>query len=196
MALTEKEDLELLKNASMQSFDVLYHRYSGKLYNFAMKLSKGDSYIAEELVQRTFIKVWEARENVNPEKSFISYLCTIAKNMLLNEYEHQTVQFIYEQYVKTNMFDVDSSTEKEVEKKLLEEYIDKLADKLPPKRRKIFILSRKEGFSNKMIAKHLNISESTIETQLSKALSFMKSQLRNHYDNILLILLILYFDSK
>lgn len=191
MALTEKEELELLRNASKQSFEVLYQRYSGKLYNFVMKVSKGDTYIAEELVQRTFIKVWETREYVNPDKSFISYLCTIAKNMLLNEYEHQTIQFVYEEYVKVKAAVNDDSTEKEVDKNLLEEYIDKLADKLPPKRREIFILSRKEGLTNKLIAKQLNISESTIETQLSKALSFMKSQLQNHYDHILLILFVL-----
>jgi len=95
MPLSEKEELELLKKGSSPSFESLYHRYSGKLYNFVMKVSKGDSYIAEELVQRTFIKVWETKEYVNPDKSFISYLCTIAKNMLLNEYEHQTIQFIY-----------------------------------------------------------------------------------------------------
>src|ERR1035437_1776513 len=124
MALTEKEELELLRNASVQCFESLYHRYSGKLYNFVMKVSKGDSYIAEELVQRTFIKVWETKEYVNPDKSFISYLCTIAKNMLLNEYEHQTVQYIYHAYVKLNLMDIDSSTEKEVDKDLLEEYID------------------------------------------------------------------------
>ena len=190
MALTEKEELELLRNASKKSFDILYHRYSGKLYNFVMKVSKGDSYIAEELVQRTFIKVWETRDYINPEKSFISYLCTIAKNMLLNEYEHQTIQFIYEQYVKVKESDNDNSTENEVDKKLLEDYIDKLADELPPKRKEIFILSRKEGLSNKMIAKQLNISESTIETQLSKALEFMKSQIHNHYDYILVLLFI------
>jgi len=190
MALAEKEELELLRNASKKSFDILYHRYSGKLYNFVMKVSKGDSYIAEELVQRTFIKVWETRDYINPEKSFISYLCTIAKNMLLNEYEHQTIQFIYEQYVKVKESDNDNSTENEVDKKLLEDYIDKLADELPPKRKEIFILSRKEGLSNKMIAKQLNISESTIETQLSKALEFMKSQIHNHYDYILVLLFI------
>lgn len=191
MALSEKEELELLKNASKQSFEALYHRYSGKLYNFVMKVSKGDNYMAEELVQRTFIKVWGNRESVNSEKSFISYLCTIAKNMLLNEYEHQTIQFIYEEYIKVKSADNENCTEKEVDKKLLEEYIDKLADKLPPKRKEIFILSRKEGFSNKEIAKQLNISESTIETQLSKALSFMKSQLKQHYDHILVILITL-----
>ena len=191
MALSEKDELELLRTASKQSFEVLYHRYSGKLYNFVMKVSKGDSYIAEELVQRTFIKVWETREYVNPDKSFISYLCTIAKNMLLNEYEHQTIQFIYEEYIKVKTNENDDSTEKEVDKNLLEEYIDKLAEKLPPKRKEIFILSRKEGLSNKEIAKQLNISESTIETQLTKALSFMKSQLKQHYDRILVILILL-----
>ncbi len=110
MTLTEKEELDLLKNGSSPCFEALYHRYSGKLYNFLKKVSKGDSFMAEELVQRTFIKVWETRANINPDKSFISYLCTIAKNMLLNEYEHQTVQYIYSEYVKVYMADVDSST--------------------------------------------------------------------------------------
>jgi len=189
MVLTEKEELELLRNASRQSFEILYHRYSGKLYNFMMKVSKGDSYTSEELVQQTFIRVWENRENVNPEKSFISYLCTIAKNMLLNRYEHQTIQFIYEEYIKAKVIDNKNITEEEVNRKLLEEYLDKLTDKLPPKRKEIFVLSRKEGLTNKQIAQKLNISESTIETQLSKALSFMKGQLKQHYDHVLVILI-------
>ena len=156
-----------------------------------MKVSKGDSYTAEELVQQTFIRVWENRENVNPEKSFISYLCTIAKNMLLNRYEHQTIQFIYEEYIKAKSIDNKNITEEEVDRKLLEEYIEELTDKLPPKRKEIFVLSRKEGLTNKQIAQKLNISESTIETQLSKALSFMKGQLKQHYDHILIILITL-----
>jgi len=191
MATTEKTELELLRNASMQSFDALYKRYSGKLYNFVMRVSKGNSYISEEIVQRTFIKVWETKEQINPDKLFISYLCTIAKNMLLNEYEHQTVEYIYQEYVKLNMLDIDSSTEKEVDKDLLEEYIDKLTDNLPPRCREIFILSRKKGLSNKKISEQLRISESTIETQLSKALSFMKSNLQKHYEYILLIIITL-----
>ncbi len=192
MHISENEELKLLRNASMQSFENLYHRYSGKLYNFVMKVSKGDSYIAEELVQRTFIKVWENRTHIDPDKSFISYLCTIAKNMLLNEYEHQTVQFIYQEYVKANVIDEDRSTEKEVEKNLLEEYIDKLAEELPPRRREIFILSKKDGLSNKEIAQQLQIAESTIETQLSKAFAFMRSQIQKHYKLGLIILFSLY----
>jgi len=146
MALSEKEELELLKKGSSPSFESIYHRYSGKLYNFVMKVSKGDTYIAEELVQRTFIKVWETRKYVNPDKSFISYLCTIAKNMLLNEYEHQTVQYIYKEYVKVNMADVDISTENEVDKNLLEKYIDKLADLTSQTKRNFYFKSKRRTF--------------------------------------------------
>ena len=189
MVSSEKEELELLMVDSKDSFLSLYERYSGKLYNFVMKVSRGDSFVAEELVQRTFIKVWETRHYINPEKSFISYLCTIAKNMLLNEYEHQTIQYIYQEYVKAKKLDFDNSTEDEVDKNLLSEYIDELTEKLPPKRREIFVLSRKEGLSNKKIAEKLQISESTIETQLSKALSYMKTQINKNYEYILVVLI-------
>ena len=193
---SEYDDLTGLRNASMPAFENLYRRYSGKLYNFILKLSGGDRYVAEELVQRTFIKVWETRERVLPEHSFIAYLCTISKNMLMNEYEHQAVKFIYEEYIKQNLMQEDSSTEKMVEKNLLEQYIDQLAEQLPPRRKEIFILSRKWGLSNKEIAQQLQITESTIETQLSKALAFMKSRLQENYDFIFLLLFTLLMQGE
>lgn len=193
---SEYDDLVSLRNASIPAFENLYRRYSGKLYNFILKLSGGDRYVAEELVQRTFIKVWETRERIQPDQSFISYLCTISRNMLLNEYEHQTVKFIYEEYIKLNLLQEDSSTEKQVDKNLLEQYIDRLTEQLPPRRKEIFILSRKWGLSNKEIAQQLQITESTIETQLSKALAFMKNQLRENYDFIFLLLITLLMQGE
>lgn len=192
MLISEKEELEQLKSDSMQSFEKLYFRYSAKLYNFVLKLSKGDTFMAEELVQRTFIKVWENRSQINPEKAFLSYVFTIAKNMLLNEYQHQTIEFIYREYIKENFAATIDNIELEVNRNLLDEYIEKLTEKLPEKRREIFILSRRKGLSNKEIAKQLNISESTIETQLSKALAFLKNELRMHYEFILLIIISIY----
>lgn len=192
MLISEKEELEQLKSDSMLSFEKLYFRYSAKLYNFVLKLSKGNTFMAEELVQRTFIKVWENRSQINPDKAFLSYVFTIAKNMLLNEYQHQTIEFIYREYIKENYAASIDDIELEVNKNLLDEYIDKLTQKLPEKRREIFILSRRKGLSNKEIAKQLNISESTIETQLSKALTFLKNELYMHYELILLILISMY----
>lgn len=191
MIVDDKYDIELLRRGSSDAFERLFHEYGGKLYNFLMKLSSGDTYLAEEIVQRTFIKIWDTHSQINPDKSFISYLCTIAKNMLLNEYEHQVVEYVYKEYI-SKYFSMEErvTPENELSKNLLEEYIDKLTEQLPPARREVFILSRKEMLSNKEIAEKLNITESTIQTQLSKALSFMKEQLALYYKEILLLIFV------
>ena len=64
-----------------------------------MRISGGDSYWAEGIVQRTFVRLWEIHDQVSPDKSLISYLCTIAKNLLMNVYQRQTVEYIYAEYV-------------------------------------------------------------------------------------------------
>ena len=56
----EKHLLIDLKGGSFQAFERLYNMYSGKLYNFIMRLSSGNQYMAEEVVQATFIRIWEA----------------------------------------------------------------------------------------------------------------------------------------
>lgn len=186
----EKDILLKLQNGSSEAFEELFHMYGGKLYNFILKLSSGDTYLAEEMVQRTFIKIWETHSAINPDKSFISYLCTIGKNMLVNEYEHQSVEYIYREYILKLYSHGENDTEKEVNKNLLEELVDSLIEKLPPARKRIFVLSRKEMLSNKEIAEKLQISISTVQTQLMKAVSFMKEHLAKYYDHILLIILV------
>lgn len=186
--MSEKEKLYLLSRGSNEAFEHMYYLYSGKLYNFILKLTQGNTHVAEELVQRTFIKIWEQQTKIDPERSFLSYLCTIAKNLLLNDYEHEGVRYIYTEYVKNNADMLyDNVTEKEIDRKLLEDFIDKLTEELPPKRKEIFILSRKYGYSNKTIARQLQISESTIETQLAKSLAYMREKLKYYIIYILFL---------
>lgn len=65
----EKHLLIDLKGGSFQAFERLYNMYSGKLYNFIMRLSSGNQYMAEEVVQATFIRIWEVHEKVDPASS-------------------------------------------------------------------------------------------------------------------------------
>ncbi|MBP8727818.1 MAG: sigma-70 family RNA polymerase sigma factor, partial [Bacteroides sp.] len=101
----EKRLLAELGAGSFQAFEKLYHRYSGKLYNFIMRISAGNRYMAEEVVQSTFIRIWEVRGTVDPESSFISFLCTIAKNLLMNMYQRQMVEFVYNEYLMKSGID-------------------------------------------------------------------------------------------
>ena len=187
-SINEKRLLTELKNGSFQAFERLYNMYSGKLYNFIMRISSGNQYMAEEVVQSAFIRVWEVRERVEPESSFISFLCTIAKNLLMNMYQRQTVEYVYNEYLKNTGVDRDSQTEESIDLRFLNEYIDSLAEELPAQRKKIFILSKRQNYTNKEIAEMMGISESTVATQLSLAVNFMREQLMKHYDKIVALL--------
>ena len=187
-SINEKRLLTELKNGSFHAFERLYNMYSGKLYNFIMRISSGNQYMAEEVVQSAFIRVWEVRERVEPESSFISFLCTIAKNLLMNMYQRQTVEYVYNEYLKNTGVDRDSQTEESIDLRFLNEYIDSLAEELPAQRKKIFILSKRQNYTNKEIAEMMGISESTVATQLSLAVKFMREQLMKHYDKIVAIL--------
>lgn len=187
-SINEKRLLTELKNGSFHAFERLYNMYSGKLYNFIMRISSGNQYMAEEVVQSAFIRVWEVRERVEPESSFISFLCTIAKNLLMNMYQRQTVEYVYNEYLKNTGVDRDSQTEESIDLRFLNEYIDSLAEELPTQRKKIFILSKRQNYTNKEIAEMMGISESTVATQLSLAVKFMREQLMKHYDKIVALL--------
>lgn len=184
----EKHLLIDLKGGSFQAFERLYNMYSGKLYNFIMRLSSGNQYMAEEVVQQTFIRLWEVREKVDPTENIVSYLCTIARNLSMNMYQHQTVEYIYTEYLLKSNPDRDNQTEESTDLRFLNDYIDSLAEELPPSRKKIFLLSKRQGYTNKEIAEKMGVSESTVATQLSLAVKFMRVQFAKHYDKLILVL--------
>ena len=130
----------------------------------------------------------EVREKVDPTENFVSYLCTIARNLSMNMYQHQTVEYIYTEYLLKSNPDRDHQTEESTDLRFLNDYIDSLAEELPPSRKKIFLLSKRQGYTNKEIAEKMGISESTVATQLSLAVKFMREQFAKHYDKLILVL--------
>ena len=176
----EKHLLIDLKGGSFQAFERLYNMYSGKLYNFIMRLSSGNQYMAEEVVQATFIRIWEVHEKVDPASSFISFLCTIAKNLLMNMYQRQTVEYVYNEYLMKSSVDRDSQTEENIDLRFLNEYIDSLAEELPAQRKKIFILSKKQNYTNKEIAEELQLTVKGVEYHITKALKPLRENLKDY----------------
>lgn len=191
--MDESEEIllvRLLAEGSEQAFSLLYNRYAGKLYNFLLKLSDGNQYLSEEIVQRVFIKVWEMRLSIQPDKTFVSFLYTIAKNMLYNEYEHLLVEFVYKEYCSRQEW-TDNSTDRDVELRSLDAFIHNTIERLPPARREIVRLYHEEQLSIKEICKRLHLAESTVHNQLRSATKTIKEELlRHHVEWILLILLI------
>lgn len=187
MAESEVNDLRALKRGSAEAFERLYDRYAGKVYNFVLGLSGGDSYMAGEMVQTTFIRLWETRDRIDTDKSLISYLTTIAKNSLFNHYKRQTVEYLYRETMLRDEVMHDAATEEEIEMISLQRSLYEMIDRLPPGRKRIFLMSRKEELTTREIAEKLGVSVSTVETQLSLAVKFLRTELGKHRDKLLLL---------
>ena len=182
--------IQPLKNGSVKAFDALYQLYSARLYNFVLKISKGDTYMAEEIVQRVFIKIWEERSLLDTQKSFNAFICTIAKNMLMNEYKHQMVEFVYQDYILQINKDESSDGVDKIEYVFLEKYLNTLIEQLTPARREVYIMNRIDKLTVKEIAQRSGKSEKTIEKQLSEANEFIRRQFSKHYDKLFSLLII------
>lgn len=172
--------LEKLQRGDVACFSALYDKYSGKIYNYILKISGGDFYLAEEIVQNVFVKIWEVRMQIRLGGSFNALIYTMARNMFLNVVKSRIQESLYIEAQMDRDIALDSSVEKEVEFRMLEEQVAKLMEQLPPARRQIYTLSRVKHLSNKEIAAMLHLSENTVESQLNKAVRYIRKNLLSY----------------
>ena len=173
--MEERELILLLKQGSKDAFTALYKQYWKQVYNFSrLYLTSADA--AEEVVQEVFIKIWETREFLREDDHFKGLLFIITRNLIFNRHRKNMNEDFYKVTVLAAL-EEPYDVEEEIDAHNLQEYIDRLIDELPPRRREIFNLSRKEQKSYKEIAILLNISEKTVENQISETLKYLKKNI-------------------
>lgn len=165
----------LLKQSNKDAFTTLYKKYWRQVYNFS-KLYLTSKEAAEEVVQEVFIKIWESRDFIRENDNFKGLLFIITRNLIFNHHRKNVNEDFYKMTVLTAV-EASYNIEDEIETKNLGEYIDMLISELPPRRQEIFNLSRKENKTYKEIAIILNISEKTVENQISEALKFLRKNI-------------------
>ena len=171
----EKELIIRLKQGSKEAFTTLYKQYWKQVYDFSCLYLTSVS-AAEEVVQEVFIKVWESREFLREDDNFKGLLFIITRNMIFNQHRKKLNEDFYRVTVLAAM-EKSYDIEDEIETNNLLEYIDLLIEELPPRRREIFNLSRKETKRYQEIALLFNISEKTLENQIHEALKFLKKNI-------------------
>ncbi len=181
-------DIELvtsLQADNIEAFDLIYERYSKRLYSFGLKYLKSNAE-AEELVQSVFLKVWENRKILKKELSFKSYLFTIAYNDICKFFRklHYQNQFIDE--VQYENAQASSYAEESIDFKSVLGRVEKMIDTLPERQKIIFRKSRIEGLSTKEIAEELKLAPGTIDNYISEALKGLRDKIQK--EDILLVL--------
>ena len=167
-----------LKAGDESSFNQLFNDYYILLTVFARKYVN-DLEEAKEIVQDFFVHLFEIRNSLTITTSLESYLYQSVRNRCLNHINQFKVHEKHYENLKREEIS-DTNLEDKILETELEHKIFQIVTGLPGQCQKIFKMSRVDGKQNREIAKMLNISIRTVETQISKALKILRHNLRNY----------------
>ncbi|WP_299286024.1 RNA polymerase sigma-70 factor [uncultured Mucilaginibacter sp.] len=183
-------DILSLMAGDEPAFAAVYKWYAEKVYRLAFRFLKNQAQ-SEEIVQETFIKLWLTKGQLKPQGNLWLYLFVIAKRLSINTLrQHNQSAHTFEQ-LADRMAEIQNVTEEQVIAHDLEQFTEKILQKLPKQQQQVFKMSRREGLTHKEIAERLHISPNTVKNHMVEALKTLKSYLR-YADFICLIFLHLY----
>lgn len=164
-------DIENLRKGIEEAFESVFNHFHQKLYFFFLKHTE-NRHLAEELVQVTFVKLWQHREKLSYEHTLSEQVFRIAKTSMIDAFrktrsEQKALQQVMQEQEDHQVMHTDHTID-------LADQLQKGIHAMPPVQQKVFLLSRYEGLSNKEIANHLSISPKTVERHITKALRLLR----------------------
>ena len=166
-----------LKDGDEICFKQVFDQYHQKLYFFILYKTKSE-YIAEEVVQMAFTKLWQCRQTLHEEYTISTQLFRIATTILidfLRKYNNKEAITS-----RLDVLDIEKgvdSTNEKVSGAELQKKISEAVNDLPPVRKQVFEMSREQGMSYREIAETLSVSSKTVETHIYKALKQIKKHI-------------------
>jgi RNA polymerase sigma-70 factor, ECF subfamily len=168
--------VERLKSGDPDSFSDIFSVFYKDMVCFAYSFTH-DLHAAEDIVQDTFVKLWEDHEKLNVTVSLKSILLKTIQNKCIDWHRHKKIVNNHSDYIIDNSPLYEYDTDNYVLRSELEGMIEKAIENLPEKVKEAFEMNRVEGLKYQEIAIKLNVSIRTIEVRISKALELLRKSL-------------------
>ena len=178
--VTDSELLERVRDSDAEAFRTLFNQYQPLVFRHVLYQTRNVD-LAHDIVQESFLRIWERRASLKPHLSIVAYLFRISGNLVRDDIKHRNVQRKLEHAIPPPTPSEGDDPEEALRMATLKrELVNAVNVSLPEKCRTIFLLSRMEGKSNKQIAELLGIATKTVENQLHHALKVLRKRLRGH----------------
>jgi RNA polymerase sigma-70 factor (family 1) len=165
--------VEMLRADHAWALKEIFTRYHVRLFRRAAGVLRDDDQ-AKDLVQDVFIDLWNRRQT-SDIRILSHYLFRAIKFQVLKQLRNGKIHDHHLKLAQKVQF--ANQTEEMLNFEQLEMQLQKAIELLPSRCREVFFLSRYQSLSHKEISAQLNISPKTVEAQISKALSILRSRL-------------------
>ncbi len=175
--LLNKSDSELIREirkGDATAFAQLFKSTCPALIRYAGRIVHSHQ-TAENVVQDVFVKIWHHRDRIEPGTNLKAYIYKAVKNQALQHLRH--LQVIERSRHNSRINNPQDSPEQVMQDKQLAQAVTQAIGELPPHRRMIFTLSKYDHYTYAEIAEMQNISIKTVETQMGRALKFLRKRL-------------------
>ena len=177
---SDEKLMQEIKADNMFAFDILYKKYSKRLYLFGYSILKSQEE-TENLIQDVFLNLWEKRNDVERDASVKYYLFSIAYNSAITLIRKKTRESEFINYLKSLPEINEEPTNLKIEFNDLTNKLEEIIQELPQRQKQVYLLHRVKGLKYSEIGEQLKISTNSIETHMSRALKTIRAKLE-YYD--------------
>ncbi len=183
--MDKKNFIKELKNGKEKAYEYLVDLYYKRLYGYALSLTD-DHAMAQDILQNTFLKTWQYRRKLSDKYSLDGFLFKLVYNEFVNTFQKNKFMLPLQHKYVDELHEILESTETNKFEEIMKK-VEGEIQKLPPKCQHIFLMSKREGLTNKEISDYLKISIKAVEAQISKAYTVLRQNLEGELDLFLFL---------
>lgn len=188
------EILLRVSNGDEQAYRTIFEAYKTSIYSTIFNLSD-DEFIAEEVLQDTFIRLWNYKRKLVEVDNFDAWFYRVAKNVFLTKIKKMSPSQEPLDLILHDIF-ATPKTYNDVEYRELETAFEQALQRLSPKQRITYQLVKIEGLSRKEVAKILEVSAETVKWNLAESVKKIRSTMSEMLKNLPLALILFYLQKK
>lgn len=186
----ERELLLKISEGDSVAFGHLFDRYYGLIYSVSFKYLKVHE-LAEDMVQTSFLKIWEKRVTLNRIERFDHFLFRIARNEMTDHFRKNITRDKHRQRLRELFGEETGNPEDLLISKQNRKRIADVIRELTPQQQTAYRLSRDEGLSYQQIADEMGLSVNTVKVHISLALKALRTFFAGHKYEFLMLLLLM-----
>jgi len=188
---SDQELIDLMKGGDELAFAELVDRYSQKVHNLAIRLTRSEED-TEEVLQDVFVTIYRKIASFEAKSAFSSWLYRITVNtafMKLRRYRRQNLISFdeYEMHLEDKIHSNGNGTSQLTSlgsQDELRQTIQRAVNKLPYEYKLIFILRDVDGLSNQAVSEIMQLSVAAIKSRLHRSRLILRKRLRSFYEDI------------